>query len=81
FVSHPGGRNYETLPVNSYNAESRRINRYWYFNHSQGGIVENDPVVSAIGKTIYSNETNRAIVDKKCSSKQFNYHQMPKNKE
>lgn len=65
FVSHPGGRNYETFPVNSYKAESRRINRYWDFNHSQGGIVENDPVVSAIGNTIYSNETNRAIVDKK----------------
>ncbi|WP_239404340.1 transglutaminase family protein, partial [Pseudomonas aeruginosa] len=45
FVSHPGGRNYETFPVNSYKAESRRINRYWDFNHSQGGIVENDPVV------------------------------------
>ncbi|MDE5018515.1 hypothetical protein NAI67_09810, partial [Francisella tularensis subsp. holarctica] len=59
----------------------RRINRYWDFHHSQGGFVEYDPVVSAIGNTIYSNETNRAIVDKKCSSKQFNYHQMPKNKE
>ncbi|MDE4976222.1 transglutaminase family protein, partial [Francisella tularensis subsp. holarctica] len=62
FVSHPGGRNYETFPVNSYKAESRRINRYRDFNHSQGGIVENDPVVSAIGNTIYRNETNRAIV-------------------
>ncbi|MDE4969964.1 transglutaminase family protein, partial [Francisella tularensis] len=68
-------------PVNSYKAESRRINRYWDFNHSQCGIVENDPVVSAIGNTIYSNETNLAIVDKKGSSKQFNYHQMPKTKE
>ncbi|MDE5000741.1 transglutaminase family protein, partial [Francisella tularensis] len=55
FVSHPVGRNYETFPVNSYKAESRIINRYWDFNHSQGVIVENDPDVSAIGNTIYSN--------------------------
>ncbi|MBK2024714.1 DUF2126 domain-containing protein [Francisella philomiragia] len=81
FVSHPGGRSYETFPVNSYEAESRRINRYWDFNHSQGDLVENDPVVSATGNTAYSNETKRVIVDKKGSSKQFNYHQMPKNKE
>ncbi|MDE4978397.1 transglutaminase family protein, partial [Francisella tularensis subsp. holarctica] len=34
FVSHPGVIYYETFPVNSYNAESRRINRYLDFNHS-----------------------------------------------
>ncbi|MDD2698957.1 MAG: transglutaminase family protein [Arcobacteraceae bacterium] len=46
FVSHPGGRSYETFPVNSYEAESRRINRYWDFNHSQGETVEQTaPVV------------------------------------
>ncbi len=38
FVSHPGGRSYETFPVNSYEAESRRINRFWDFNHTQGEI-------------------------------------------
>lgn len=33
-VSHPGGRSYDTFPVNSLEAESRRVNRFWAYNHS-----------------------------------------------
>ena len=37
-VSHPGGRSYETFPVNAFEAESRRTNRFWNFNYSPGVI-------------------------------------------
>ncbi len=39
FVSHPGGLSYQTFPVNSLEAESRRINRFWDIGHSQGEII------------------------------------------
>jgi len=58
-VSHAGGRNPETLPVNAFEAEGRRVARFWEHGHTPSLLASDQPSwsPSAATRTFTSAET------------------------
>ncbi|MGE5945204.1 MAG: DUF2126 domain-containing protein [Betaproteobacteria bacterium] len=46
-VAHPGGRSFDVLPVNAFEAESRRLARFFRFGHTPGKMQVKAPEISA----------------------------------
>lgn len=74
YVSHPGGRAYDTYPINTLEAQSRRISRFWGFNHTQGDVEEiQEPIIR---QQNYQGSASTHVLIKNTKQRKFYFQEL-----